>query len=247
MKTFLKVLSKGVFAGGAMLSAAVSAGEWGLGVGVAAQQAPQVGTDPQVVLLPFPSYRGERLTMDFGSVSYAVSQSEDVRISVDGQLRFDGYDPGDSEELGGLKERDLTLDAGLSLRMRKPWGTLNFRFLTDTLGVHDGYEFSAAYEYPVTLNRWTLVPSLGVTMPSDDMVDYYYGVRPGEATSRRPSYKGSAVINTTIGATVLYELSDRWQVMGGGQYTDLGDEITDSPIIERDYQMIVYSAIVYRF
>ncbi|MEQ8515515.1 MAG: MipA/OmpV family protein [Chromatocurvus sp.] len=237
--------SLGVFA--ATLAAAASAGEWGLGIGVAAQQTPQIGTDPQVFVLPFPSYQGDRLSVDFASASYALVQSEEFRFSLEGQLRFDGYDPDDSDELTGLKRRKMTFDAGLGLSITKDWGRLNVKLLGDAFGVHEGYELSTSYEYPVTINRWTIVPSLGLTMPSDDLVQYYYGVRVNEANNRRPAYQGKSVVNAVLGVNVLYQLGDRWQLMGGGQYVRLGDGITDSPIIERDHELTVYSAIVYRF
>ena len=239
--------SLAVSLGTTILAAGVSAGEWGLGMGIAAQQTPQIGTDPQVVVLPFPSYTGERLSLDFGSASYALTRSEQFRVTLEGQLRFDGYEPDDSDDLTGLDERDITLDAGLGFSSSNDWGIVRVKLLADALGVHEGYELSASYEYPLQFDRWTVVPSIGVQMPSDELVEYYYGVRPEEATERRPFYKGKSVVNATVGATAFYSLGSRWQFMGGGQYVRLGDGITDSPIIERDYEFTVFSAIVYRF
>ena len=231
----------------ATLAATASAGEWGLGIGVAAQQTPQLGTDPQVMVLPFPSYQSERLNVDFGSASYALFQSEEFRFSVQGQLRFDGYDPDDNDELTGLKKRDMTFDAGIGITVTKGWGTFNLNVLGDAFGVHQGYEISANYEYPVTINRWTIVPSVGLTIPSEDLVEYYYGVRRDEATRWRPVYRGKSVVNAVLGANVIYDLSDRWQLMSGGRYVRLGQGITDSPIIDRNHELTVFSAIVYRF
>ena len=96
------------------------AGEWGLGIGIAAQRPPQKGTYTQVVALPFPSYEGERLSLGFGSIGYALANTERFRFAVEGQLRFDGYDPDDSQALAGLEERDVTLDAGFSITAPAP-------------------------------------------------------------------------------------------------------------------------------
>jgi outer membrane protein len=223
------------------------AGEWGLGVGIASQQTPQVGTDPQVFLFPFPSYEGERLSLNFGAGSYALARSESFSLTLEAQLRFDGYDPKDSEELSGLNERDASLDAGLGISLTRDWGVLSLKLLGDTLGVHEGYELSARYEYPFEFGRLTVVPSVGLTLPSDELVTYYYGVRAAEVTSRRQAYRGDAVINPTLGASFSYELSEQWQLIGGGEYVFLGDGITDSPIIERDHELTVFSAIVFKF
>lgn len=230
-----------------LASADSDAGEWGLGVGVAAQQQPQVGTDTQVVLFPFPSYEGERLSLGFGWGGYALTTSERFRVAIEGQLRFDGFDPDDSAELSGLQTRDLTLDAGFSITSGHDWGVLTFKALADALGVHEGYEISASYQYPMEFNRWTFVPTIALNWPSAELVEYYYGVRLEEATERRPAYEGGSVLNASAALNIGYALSESWEIIGGAEYTQLGDEITDSPIIEKDHEVIMYSAIVYRF
>jgi len=230
-----------------LASAEARAGEWGLGLGVAAQQPPQVGTDTEVVVLPFPSYQGERLSLDFGSIGYALAQSERFRFAIEGQLRFDGYDPDESAALDGLKERDVTLDAGFSIATGDEWGIASLKVMADALGVHKGYEISASYQYPIQFGRWTLVPGVTAKWPSKELVEYYYGVRIDEVTTGRPAYSGRSVFNASAAINASYMLTDTWEIIGGAEYTRLGDGITDSPIIEKDHEVIMYSAIVYRF
>lgn len=236
-----------VLSGLILLSADGHAGEWGLGVGIAAQRPPQRGTDTQVVVLPFPSYEGERLSLNFGSIGYALVASDRWRFAVEGQLRFDGYDPDESAALAGLKERDLSLDVGFSITTSDKWGVASLKVLGDALGVHDGYEISASYLYPIQYERLTVIPSIGVKMPSAELVEYYYGVRISEATAERPAYSGRSVVNLSASINAMYELPGDWEVVGGAEYVRLGSGITDSPIIERDNEVIMYSAIVYRF
>ncbi len=223
------------------------AGEWGLGIGVAAQRPPQQGTDTQVVALPFPSYEGERISLGFGTIGYSLTSSERFRFALEGQLRFDGYDPDASLALAGLEERDLTFDAGFSFTASDDWGIATFKVMGDALGVHKGYEISAVYQYPMQFKRWTLIPSIGLNSPSAELVEYYYGVKSTEVTDSRPAYSGKSVVNATVGLNAMYKLADHWEIIGGAEYTRLGDGITDSPIIERDNEVIAYSALVYRF
>ncbi len=241
------VLSILVFASSALMPAVSVAGEWGLGVGVAAQKPPQEGTDTQVVVLPFPSFEGDRLSLGFGTVTYALTTSERFRFALEGQLRFDGYDPDESAALSGLRERDVTLDAGVSISSSDDWGIASVKFMTDALGVHKGYEVSASYAYPLEFDRWTVVPAITANWSSADLVEYYYGVRLDEAVEGRPAYKGGSVFNTAVSLNASYTLSERWQIIGGAEYTRLGDAITDSPIIAEDHELIMYSAIAYRF
>jgi outer membrane protein len=223
------------------------AGEWGLGIGVAAQRPPQQGTDTQVVALPFPSYEGERLSLGFGTIGYALTSSERFRFAVEGQLRFDGYDPDESQALAGLEERDVTLDAGFSLTAMDEWGIASFKVMADALGVHKGYEISALYQYPMQFKRWTLIPSIGLNLPSAELVEYYYGVKPTEVKDGRPAYSGKSVVNATVGLNAMYALASNWEIIGGAEYTRLGDGITNSPIIAQDSEVIAYTALVYRF
>lgn len=223
------------------------AGEWGLGVGVAARKPPQLGADTEVVAMPFPFYEGERLHASFGTVSYALATSDRVSFALEGQLRFDGYDPDESAALSGMKERDVTLDAGFSLSTSHDWGIASLKVMGDALGVHKGYEISASYQYPIQHNALTIVPSLSVDVPSAELVDYYYGVRTAEAITDRQAYTGKSVVNVSVGVTMMYQVADHWQLIGGAEYVRLGDGITDSPIIENDHEATVFSALVYRF
>ena len=241
------VLSILVFASSALMPAAAEAGEWGLGVGIAAQKPPQEGTDTQVVVLPFPSYEGERLSLGFGTVAWALTTSERFRVALEGQLRFDAYDPDDSQALSGLRERDVTLDAGVSITTSHDWGVASMKLMTDALGVHKGYELSASYAYPLQFERWAVKPAITANWSSSDLVEYYYGVRLDEAADGRPAYDGNSVFNTAISLNASYKLSERWDIIGGAEYTRLGDAITDSPIIARDHEVIMYSAVAYRF
>lgn len=236
-----------VLMGLTLIATDAHAGEWGLGIGVAAQQPPQVGTRTETVVLPFPCYQGERLNLDFGSIGYALVKTDRVQFAVQGQLRFDGYDPSDSKALNGLRERDVTLDAGFSVAAGDKWGIASFSIMADALGVHKGYEISAGYQYPIQFGRWTLVPGITAKWPSEELVEYYYGVRLDEATPDRPAYSGKAVLNASAALNASYTITDSWELIGGAEYTRLGDGITDSPVIEKDHEVIMYSAIVYRF
>ena len=233
---------------GLVLSAnTCQAGEWGLGLGVAAQDQPQRGADTQVVVLPFPSYEGERLSLGFGNVAYALTKDEKFRVSVAGQLRFDGYNPDDNAALSGLRERDFTLDVGFNISSEHDWGVVSVQVMNDAFSVHEGYEVTTSFAYPISANRWTLVPTVSAHWLSANLVEYYYGVRLDEATAERPAYTGKGAFNVSATLNAAYRLSDKWEIIGGGQYTHLGDEITESPIIGQDREVILYSGIVYRF
>ena len=75
-------------------------------------------------------------------------------------------------------------------------------------------------------------PSIFVTWLSDDYVDYYYGVTSDEATLYRASYKGGKTVNTGVELNVGYNFNQSQQLVLIANYTNLGNSITDSPIVE---------------
>ena len=243
----LRWTSAWILLGLVMLPFESMAGEWGLGLGVVSQRPPQAGADAEVFVIPFPSYEGERLSASLGNVNWALHSSERLRFAVEGQVRFDGYDPDSSTGLAGMEERDATLDVGFSFTAKGSWGVARFQALSDVLGVHEGFEVSTGYEYPFHAGRWVFLPSFTVSFLSEDLVDYYYGVRLNESMPGRPAYAGASTINAKVGLTVAFSLGRQWSLIAGGEYVRLGSEITDSPIIARDYQVLSYTALEYRF
>jgi len=103
------------------------------------------------------------------------------------------------------------------------------------------------YSLPVTGRAWVFEPSLGVGWQSRDLVDYYYGVRGVETRPGRPAYSGGATSNAFAKLSLSYMLTSGWSVYGGGEYTYLGKNISDSPIVERRYETGVFLGLTYEF
>lgn len=223
------------------------AGEWGIGIGIAAHQPPQQGADIEIDGGPFPFYEGDRLSLSFGSVSYRLIDLKGFQLALEGQARFDGFDPKDNSALAGMQKRNPALDAGFSLATSGRWGAAQLRFLGDVTGTHQGYEIAASYQVPYQSGRWTVVPSIELKWRSADLVDYYYGVRVSEANATRPAYAAGRATNISAGLTAAYKLTQRWQILAGAEYLRLDDSIKSSPIIEKNHEASIFSALIYRF
>ncbi len=215
-----------------------SAGEWGLGAAIAYNQPPQKDVESYYLALPYFTYHGERLNIDLGTVSYTLLSGE-VQISLEGELRFPGYDPDDSESLKGMKKRDLSLDTGMSVARAGSWGEIKLTLLGDVTGTHDGFEARAQYQMPYMINRFFIAPTIGISWLDSALVDYYYGVQLDEATSSRSRYAGSSATNAFIGVTMGYALSDHLELLGGLRYERLGENIAASPIMDKSHENMV--------
>lgn len=78
-----------------------------------------------------------------------------------------------------------------------------------------------------------LVPGINLEWESARLVDYYYGVRPEEASPDRPAYTGRETLNGGARITGFYRINRSWTAFLGTQTVFLGPGITDSPIVHR--------------
>ncbi len=225
----------------------IIAGEWGAGVAVATQQPPQIGVQHENLGAPFITYRGERLKVDFGAISYIMNDSDAFQIAIHGEFRFDGYEPKDSNALIGMTKRDPSFDAGVSLLHQANWGLVEIVLLNDITGTHDGFEAKTSYKYPIMSGQWLFVPSFGVSWQNESLVDYYYGIRADEVNTNRSVYSGYNARNLFAELAVGYAFSDKVELLAGFKYIQFDKSITDSPIISRDYQATAFTAFVYKF
>ena len=88
-----------------------------------------------------------------------------------------------------------------------------------------------------------LVPGIAVGWRSAKRVDYYFGVRPEEATPSQPAYAGREAFTESARLTGFYIINKSWTAFAGAQGTVFGPGVTDSPIVTRHVTSIGYLGI----
>ncbi|MDP2450962.1 MAG: MipA/OmpV family protein [Polaromonas sp.] len=223
-------------------------GSAGLGFAVRAEQSPYVGGGTRYDLLPLYLYEGKRVFLHGSRAGLKLFDEETQRVDLFLDQRFEGYaDDRLPTSLAGMAERGSGLDAGVSYRYRQPWGTLQAEYLQDVSRFSKGSELRLSYSYDWRSGRLALRPSLTVSARNARLNNYYYGVRPDEATATRPAYEPGSGINTTLGLYGTYELSEGWRLMGGITRTVLDGKVKASPIIGRSAQTAVFLGAAYDF
>jgi len=230
-----------------MQCANVEAGEWGLGMTGVWYQPPMIAASSESTLLPYIYYEGERLSVDFQQISYTLVADANIELTVLGRLRLQGYNPDNNIALAGMKKRKPSFDAGFSATLSKDWGTLGMVAVTDVGNVHNGQEVDLYVSFFVPRKRWLFEPVLGVSWLSQDLVDYYYGVFEFEARPGRPQYQGHSGFNFFTELSLTYSLTNHWFAFGGANYTFLGSNIQDSPIVEHKHELTSYLGLLYVF
>ncbi|MEK6700589.1 MAG: MipA/OmpV family protein [Nitrospirota bacterium] len=175
-----------------------------------------------------------------GGVWLLQSDDRSLKLGVGVKVRR-GWKADDDPDLAGMADRHTSLDGSVNALWKTSVVNINASYYHDILNVSNG----EAATLRLSRNFWIepkfrLTPSVGVEWQSAKLVDYYYGVRPAEATANRLAYNGRDTVNVGAGLGGAYRLSPDWSLMGGVYTTHLGSGITDSPIVSHRFSTLVF-------
>jgi MipA family protein len=144
-------------------------------------------------------------------------------------------------------KRDYAIEAGFETLVDGDWGAATLRAFHDVSGTHDGYEVSANYSYRYTRGRLSLSPSVGVNFKDDALSDYYWGVRPGEASTVLAPYRARAGMSWEAGMRMSYYLTKHARIALAANYERLQHSVELSPIVEEPYVFGYFAGVAWSF
>ncbi|WP_334036560.1 MipA/OmpV family protein [Alteromonas macleodii] len=217
---------------------------WMWGFGVAASQDVYTDFDNRVVPIPIIGYTGEKLRVYGPFIGYELFRERGFTLDAQLVPIFAGYEEDDSTVFTGMDDRDFSYAAGVGLNYNTGSWVYSLSTNADILGKFDGYQASARIGKRFRINNFMIEPSIGINYQDSNYVDYYYGVRPEEATAFRSAYYGDSALNTEVRVAI----STR-QFLGGMTRLEVGatffdDSISDSPLTDDDTAlnaMLVYT------
>lgn len=220
---------------------------WDVKVGMAALSAdlPFKGNDLQFAMAPYVDARignwqfgVEQLVKyqyplteqfkPFASLKY-VDQSFDAKTSL-----FSNWS--DDSVFNGYESRDgmLLLTGGFD------WHHLNFAMAGDIANNSEATMAQLYYKIPLYRGDRGFAVSLqaGVNWYSQQYVNYYYGITNQQVDTSvgRFAYNADAAVNLQAGVNVIYPLNKKWTIIGMLNRDKLDDSITNSPLIDSQYQ-----------
>ncbi len=222
-------------------------GSVGLGVGVRLQDSPYKEGGSREDLVPLYLMETEYV---FAYGTYAgvhVLNNERLQLDILAQYRFDKLDPDDSSFLRGMEKREQSVDVGALLTYKTKFGDLSIKWVHDIFNHSKGYETTLAYGYNWFINRLLLRPSIGVSWLSSNLANYYYGVRPSEATPTRPAFRPGASTNILLGIETSYFITPQLLAFADWSVRNFDGNISDSPIVGENMQNNVYLGAAYIF
>lgn len=219
-------------------------GRWSLGVGAALIDSPNAGEGTRVRPFPLISYDGDRVFLRGLSGGVHLYQSGYFTVDAIASVRLYGFDIDDlgaAELLANgidatqLSDRDDGLDAGFRVGFGSTWGSIALEAVHDISDTSDGYEISLDYSYRWLFDQTAITAIVGVSRMSSELTRYYFGTLDEEVARGVLAYSPGSADVPRAGLTLTHSFgSSQWQLLGSLEYRFFPDELTNSPLLERD-------------
>lgn len=227
--------------------------QWSVGLGVIGSPEPYVGIDDvEYQAIPVVTFRSGRFAFEGIRLSYALVDAEPWEVKLLAQPRFFGYDAEDSPFLAGMEDREISAEGGVEFTWQPRATGVSLTLLHDLLDRHGGGEAQLALFHDLQVGRrLRLTPQVAAVWQSDDLLDYYFGVRQEEARPGRPAYRPGAQVSWQAGVQAFWLLpwgqEQRWTFFGLVQGERLAGDVERSPIVADDTAVTLLAALTYRF
>ena len=161
------------------------------------------------------------------------------------QLGFGDRDEDESPAFRDMETRREETTLGLGADVGTPFGGVAAGFRRDVSGASDGLVAELVWTGPLFFRGdFIALLNVGVEHFDERHTDYFYGVRPGEATAERAAYSPGSATSPWVGYTMMYPVTPRWRLLHTLRVLDLDDAIVDSSLTtddEREVQAVVIS------
>ncbi len=161
--------------------------------------------------------------------------------------RFQAFGAEPEPVFNELEDRKFTLLGGAEAFIYTPMGIINLALAHDLFDVHSGMEAKVKWLYNLSWTDWKFEFAAVANWKSEEIINYYYGVRPSENTYWSERYRAGSGTNLGLELTTQYIMSEHWELLFLVRYTDLADEITASPLVTESYTNTYFIGTAYRF
>ncbi len=231
--------------------------------------------DIKLFFIPTVAYYDEHWFFDNGNLGYTLAEQESFTINLVTSYSLDRayfyqWDPSNiflnrgtqaeakainslslttepEPEFNSLETRNFTLLGGAEAFIYTRLGIIRLAYTHDMFNVHQGSEAQIKWTYGWDYDRFIFEFALVFDWKSQDVVDYYYSVRPSENAYWSEQYQAKSGWDKGAEMTARYILTDNWDLLLAVRYTLIADEIAASPLLDQDYSSTYFIGAAYRF
>lgn len=227
-----------------------------LGAGVYATSNPYASARKEVEtgVLPLFVYQNRFLTADLSGLAITAYSSDHIELAARISPRFQFVDPKDTRDFAFL-ERDTAVDVGARLTGSFGPARLSLEYLADASGETEGQELNLDLTVSASPNeRLSVEAVVGVSWKDEALATWLYGLKESEVGpaqayqfGRSPGAPSGGVWVPSFGVQMRYQLSDRVYVIAAAETEFYSHEITDSPLMAKDFTTAGFVSLVRRF
>lgn len=219
-----------------------------LGVGVIINEEAYREVDTEVRVIPIVDLTYKRFYIRGINFGYRLFQGDRNQLAVTLRPQFTDLEEDDSPYFTGMEKREIAamlgFDWDINLGNRF---SLEFSAETDVTGRNEGTVAGINFSRTFIHNRKTvIIPELSLQYVDQSFTDYYYGVRLNEALPNRPFYEADATLNFESSVLVRHNFTPNFAFLAIVSAEFLGDEITESPLVDSDYSATVVTGVTWK-
>lgn len=224
---------------------------WSVGAMAAFSPQPYKDTDTETLVVPSFGYDSDHFYVKGLTAGARLAPKESTHNLIF-SLTYDPrrFDPDDSDDpqLKLLDKRDASVVAALAYRYRSPYGNLTALVGEGVTKDRDGLYGEVSWGYEFKQERWTITPNVGYSYNSSDLNQHLYGISASEAArSGLDKFDADSAGQYFMGLNGYFMITGNIQVIGGIRYSNLDDEISDSPMVDQSTVTTGYLGINYIF
>lgn len=245
------------FSGDRSLDPEDRSGNWSIGFVYNWQDSVYAGEDYRTDLMPRFVYTGEKLYFDTTQLGWHLVDDSEWQLDIFADYFIGGYndhtffsDTGEvrdeDDPLKGM-ERKGALEAGAALTRKTDFGRWTLDLRHDIDGVHNGGSARLGWSKTWRDRNWQYEPWIDATWHSSERADYYFGVRPEEATETREAYSVSDTGIARAGFVVRHTFQRQHNFALNLSYSVLDSDVKDSPVVSENGSALATLAYHYEF
>ncbi len=224
--------------------------DYSIGLAISASQTPYSGGDNSTFAYPYlTSFRNSAFTDDWlllqdGGLGFRWVKGG-WEFGMFGRLQTRGLGTSEAPILSGLDDREWTIEIAPIVGWRGWPVHVNYKIFTEILGRHDGLVSELEFSLPKEWDRGYLIPGVTLIYQNQEYTNYYFGISPAESLPTRPEYQAGDAFNTELNVRWGYAVTDKWLLSGSFGIEFLDEQISNSPIVDKDSLWSVNVGLAY--